>query len=95
MPFRRLVHTIRPRWIVLLLGILAGGLIAELAPCAVGVPGAPDRPGLPAVCAGPGTDAAWDATTAPDGLEPGDSTTALEPVRFDCGVGEPWRHHVP
>ena len=87
----------RLKWPVILLGLLAAGLAAGLAPRA----GAAGREPVPR--------AGQPGSTCPDlGVEllmggnglyaepaPGDLASAETPLRFDCGIGETWRHHVP
>ena len=87
----------RLNWLVILLGLLAAGIAADLAPRAgaAGLERVP-RAGQPAcVCPDLGIDVLRGGNGLQAGPAPGDLASAETPLRFDCSIGETWRHHVP
>ncbi len=87
----------RLKWLVILLGLLAAGLAADLAPHAGAAgPGRFPRAGQPAsACPDLGVDVLTGGSALYAERRRDDLESAETPLRFDCGIGDAWRHHVP
>ena len=87
----------RLKWPVILLGLLAAGLAVDLAPRAVAAgPEAVLSAGQPgSACPDLGVELLMGRNGLYAEAAPNDLASAETPLRFDCGIGEAWRHHVP
>ena len=87
----------RLHWFVILLGLLAAGLGVELAPRAgaAGPENSPNAAQRESVCPALGVELLMDRSGLREGTAPGELPEDEKPLRFDCGIGETWRHHVP
>ena len=85
------------KWPVILLGLLGAGVAADLAPRAGAAgPEAALRAGRPgSACPDLGVKLLMGGNGLYAEPAPGDLASAETPLRFDCGIGETWRHHVP
>ena len=87
----------RLKWPVILLGLLAAGLAVDLAPRAGAAgPEAALRAGQPgSACPDLGVELLMGRNGLYGAPAPDDLASAETPLRYDCGIGEAWRHHVP
>ncbi len=87
----------RLKWLVILVGLLVGAMAADLAPRAgaAGPEYAPRAAHPACVCPALGIDGLMGENGLQAVPAPGNLAPAETPLRYDCGVGEAWRHHVP
>ncbi len=87
----------RLKKLVTLLGILAMGLAAELAPHAgaTGLDSSPHAARREFICPDLGVELLANWGDPHEEAAPGESPSAGKPLRYDCGIGETWRRHVP
>jgi hypothetical protein len=85
------------RRLVIFVGILALGLAAYLVPGAgaAGPDASPRAERSGCACAASGVESLTDWGNLLKEAAPGDFAANREPMPFDCGSGEAWRHHVP
>jgi len=87
----------RLKGLVILLGLLAMGLVAHWAPHA-GAAGPNSPPAVAqreASCPQPAIEILMGRWGLGEETAHGELPSDEEPLRFDCGTGETWRHHVP
>ncbi len=85
----------RLNWLAIPLWLLVVWFMAEVAASTHGSDVISHGSTPPPSCAGPGIENLSDWGGPYDGSEGGELSASEQPRRFDCGVGEDWRRHVP